>query len=327
MSGSPPLFILIVITQQNEAHPHSRLSSVKLKRVPMNILAPQFRRAPEPPLRHLDTQRRSPLLRVTLQTDEPGIVEIPEMKSPLIAIHVGRPVRLSCRRGRQSHEGLAVHGDIDIVPAGITARWEMKSRDTALLLNLSPALLRQTAESCAIDPDDLEIRNRFQIRDPQIEHIGWALKAEAEAGFPNGRLYLDTLATALAMQLLRNHSSTAAGPALFNGRRGMSPRMVKEVLGYIEDHLGDELSLNSIAALAGLSASHFKVVFRQAVGMPLHQYVIRRRVERAASLLGDDRMAISQVALETGFAHQSHLALHMQRILGISPSELRRRRG
>jgi AraC family transcriptional regulator len=50
--------------------------------------------------------------------------------------------------------------------------------------------------------------------------------------------------------------------------------------------------------------------------------VIKRRVERAKTLLGEG-MPISQTALETGFAHQSHLARHMRRLLGVSPSEVR----
>ena len=80
---------------------------------------------------------------------------------------------------------------------------------------------------------------------------------------------------------------------------------------------------HDVAAVAGLSPSHFKSLFRASVGLPVHQYLIRRRVERAKSLLGEGRMPISQIAFETGFAHQSHLARHMRRVLGLSPKALR----
>ena len=56
--------------------------------------------------------------------------------------------------------------------------------------------------------------------------------------------------------------------------------------------------------------------------MPLHQYVIIRRVERARELLQSSQMPIAEVALEVGFAHQSHLARWTRRLLGVSPKEL-----
>jgi AraC family transcriptional regulator len=75
--------------------------------------------------------------------------------------------------------------------------------------------------------------------------------------------------------------------------------------------------------VAGLSVSHFKTVFRKSLGTPPHQYLIRRRVERAAMQLRRGRIPIEQIALENGFCHQSHLALHTRRVLGLTPQELR----
>jgi AraC family transcriptional regulator len=71
-----------------------------------------------------------------------------------------------------------------------------------------------------------------------------------------------------------------------------------------------------------MSESHLKVGFRESTGMPVHQYLIRRRVERAALLLREGELPINQIALEVGFAHQSHLALHVTRLLGVSPRQL-----
>ena len=150
-----------------------------------------------------------------------------------------------------------------------------------------------------------------KTKDAQIEHIGWALKAEAEAeaGYPSGSLYLDSLATAVATHLVRHHDRKA----LLTAEAHLSPRGLKSILNYIDNRLSENLSSRSIASIAGLSPSHFKVVFRKAMGIPVHQYVIRRRVQRAASLLEFPGTPISQVALEVGFSHQSHMAFHMRR--------------
>jgi AraC family transcriptional regulator len=135
---------------------------------------------------------------------------------------------------------------------------------------------------------------------------------------------MDSLGTAMAACLLDRHSSMAR--AMRAHAQGMSGHRLRQVLSHIEYNLGRELSLKEIAAVAGVSVSHCNAAFRQAVGMPVHQYVIQRRVERAKSLLGEGRLSISQIAAETGFAHQSHLAYHVRRLLGVSPVSLRENR-
>ena len=98
---------------------------------------------------------------------------------------------------------------------------------------------------------------------------------------------------------------------------------LKQVISYIEDNLGCDLSLPEIAAVAGMSASHCKNLFRDSMGRPIHRYVLERRVDRAQRLLRDGALSISEVALETGFAHPSHMAFHMRRAGGSSPKALR----
>jgi AraC family transcriptional regulator len=276
-------------------------------------------------VRILDSDSRSDLLRVILQSYGPGLVETQGLDSAGVAIHVGRPIRLECRHGDESHIGLAIHGDIDILPPSVTLRREMKETDTELLLHTQPELLRRVASESGLDIDAVGILSRFQIRDAQIEHIGWALMAEVEQDYPNGRLYIDSLATALAVQLLSRHSSASREGV--PPKEGLSEKRLKRVLSYIEDNLERNLSLEDIAAEAELSTSHLKALFRKSMGIPLHQYVIRQRVERAATLLREGRLPISQIARQTGFAHQSHLAMHMRRIFGVSPREFRSARG
>jgi AraC family transcriptional regulator len=259
--------------------------------------------------------------RVILRSDEPGVMQVPGLPHAYVAIHAGPSVHVACRRGGYRHAGRAVYGDIDIIPAGTPSIWEMSGKDTALLLRLSPSLLRTAAHELGADPERVEIRNRFQMRDDAIENIGWALKAEMEAGYPSGQLYLDGMALSLAARLVRCHSSLAVEERRLNGR--MAGARLRRVLAYIEDNLARDLSLSELASVAELGVSHLKASFRETVGLPVHQYVIRRRVERAKHLLRDGKLSISQVALEAGFAHQSHLARHLRRLSGVSPRALR----
>ncbi|HYL98301.1 MAG TPA: AraC family transcriptional regulator [Blastocatellia bacterium] len=259
--------------------------------------------------------------RLRLLSDPAGVTEYPASRGTAVSIHVGPSVHIACTRGSYRHSGTAVHGDIDIIPAGTASRWEMKERDTALALILSDNLLETAAEELNICADRAQIRNRFQIRDPQLENIGWALKAEMEACYPSGRLYLDSLAMSVASRLIQHYSSASVEQRKVTGR--LTDRRVRQVISYVEDNLNRDISLADIAAVTGLSVSHFKTLFRESFGLPVHQYLIRRRVDRAKTLLAESNLPISAIALEAGFAHQSHLAQHMRRILGISPSALR----
>src|SRR6266849_4355361 len=76
-------------------------------------------------------------LRLVMASDEPGLVESPASSSTSVAIHVGAPSDMVCSRRGERHHGIAVHGDIDIIPSGTPSRWELKDRDTALILSLS----------------------------------------------------------------------------------------------------------------------------------------------------------------------------------------------
>jgi AraC family transcriptional regulator len=260
-------------------------------------------------------------LRLSMISDRPGFVEFPGASGVIVSLHVGPSVTVDCRRNGERHAGTTIHGDLEIIPPNTPGTWELKSADTALVIAMKLRLLQSIAEQSGADPAQLTITNRFQARDPQIEHIAWALKAEMESGFPSGRLYTDALATALAARVVRNHSSLAR--PVRSPRAAMPARKLRAVLAYIEDHLGRDLTLREIAQVGGVSTSHFKTLFRKAMGMPPHQYVIRRRVERAAMQLRKSDLPIGRIALENGFCHQSHLALHLRRVLGVTPQAVR----
>src|SRR5580692_9302643 len=260
-------------------------------------------------------------LRLSLISDQPGMVEFAGSPRVVVSLHVGTSVAVDCRRGGERHRGTTIHGDLEIIPPNLAGVWELKSQDTALIIGIKLRVLEQIVEESGGDPSKLRIFNRFQARDTQIEHIGWALKAEMESGYPSGRAYTDALATGLATRIVRHHSSLARNSRAT--RAAMPARKLKAVLGYIEDNLGRDLGLGEIAYAAGLSVSHFKTLFRKSLGMPPHQYLIRRRVERAATQLRRGNAPIGQIALENGFSHQSHLALHTRRVLGLTPQELR----
>ena len=79
-----------------------------------------------------------------------------------------------------------------------------------------------------------------------------------------------------------------------------------------------------MAAVARLSPYHFARQFKAATGLPPHQYVIARRVERARQLLqrrGD--LSLAEVAARAGFSDQSQFSHHFKRLVGVTPGQFR----
>jgi len=92
---------------------------------------------------------------------------------------------------------------------------------------------------------------------------------------------------------------------------------------YIEDHLDSEIALEDLAATVHLSAYHFARLFKASTGLPPHQYVIARRIERAKQLLRDDDLSLAQVAARVGFWDQGHFTRHFKRLVGVTPKHFR----
>ena len=107
-------------------------------------------------------------------------------------------------------------------------------------------------------------------------------------------------------------------------RGGLSPTQKNLVCNFIEEHLGEKISLGALSSMAGLSTNHFARAFQQSVGMPPHQYLVRRRVQHVEQMLRQTQLPLSQIALAAGFSDQSHLARHFRRLTGMPPSLARR---
>jgi len=250
-----------------------------------------------------------------------GLIECPPAERHTVNMYIGAPVVAMCRIDGPFLRRLQVPGSIDIVPLGCSAAWEDEGPTTLLKITVSPWLLRTTAESMGLNADRITLAPELQIKDPKLEHIGWALKSSLEAAEPFDRLYAESLGTALAVHLLRRYAKTPHGVP----ERGLTRRQLRAVIDYVQEHLAADLSLAELATIAGVSSSHFKALFRQSVGQPVHRYVIQQRVQHAAALLSREKLRLSEVALQAGFADQSHMARCMRRVMGLTPASFLRR--
>jgi AraC family transcriptional regulator len=226
------------------------------------------------------------------------------------------------------YEGVKRHvappaGSISVVPAGIPARWRWSGHKDSLHVHLEPGLVaRVGAEAFGLDPARVTVPPLDGLDLPPLRAAMAAVDAELTAGGAGGPLAAESLANVVAVQLIR-HVLAPRRPE--RGRDGALPRgRLRAVVEYVEEHLDAAPTLEQMAAVARLSPYHFARQFRAATGLPPHQYVIARRVERAKQFLhaGAD-LSLAEVAARAGFSDQSQFSRHFRRLVGVTPGRFR----
>ena len=255
---------------------------------------------------------RLPALDVLTSPVPSGRFDSPIDHRHVLCLHLGGAVPVTYQTDGIERRGTRLHGQFCVVPAGSSTRWTLSDSATSLLLRLAPEQIAEAADAMHLAQDAGDLAPAIHIRDPRIEQIGWLMQAESSDGYPSGRLFADSLACALAARLLKLGSPQAQ---LVDETKAMPAWRLRKVFDYIEANLGEDLKLASLAEVAGFSVSHFKALFRNAVGMPAHRYVMHRRVERACVCLASG-MNTMDAALATGFAHPSHMTRCIRAIRG-----------
>ncbi|BAN26350.1 AraC family transcriptional regulator [Caballeronia insecticola] len=247
-----------------------------------------------------------------------GVHRVPAMLEHRVGVHVGPPVTAHCHCDGRNLSRVQSHGDADVIPAGLDGQWSDDADCTILRISFTDEFARRTLSQLGGRHAHADIAPRFQWRDPRFQHLAWALRAELEAAHASDALYAESLCIAMIVRLAEAETTLDAKAAKGVLTRGIAMR----VIDHIHAHLDTRLTLTELAHVAGLSVPHFKVLFRETFDMPVHRYVVEKRIERAKMLLLQGRLPISRIALDCGFAHASHMAHWMKRTIGMTPGDI-----
>lgn len=246
-------------------------------------------------------------------------LQLPPINRHFIVAHLSNPCQLSTRWNGVERRSRSVPGNIMIMSAHQGSYWAWKGEIEELHIFLDPHALGDAAAELGDRP--VQLLDGIGLIDRPIMEIALRIRDELAQPGICGRLFARSMTHALALQLLRRHSTLAEREAL--ERLDIPTRRLRAALEYIDAHLCGDLSLDAIAAAANLSTFRFARGFRRALGQPPHQYIIGRRLERARDLLRTTQESIGEVARRVGFATQSHFTAVFSRRCGVSPQRYR----
>jgi AraC family transcriptional regulator len=228
--------------------------------------------------------------------------------------------------GETSVEGLPKSTRRDLahkltfIPAGCPFSGWMKPRVSlqATLFFIDPELLAAQAVGGLVP---LDLRPRLFFDDDQIWQTVDKLKAQIGHEDAEAAAYAQALAAVLAHEIMRLEPD---GPELIAVRGGLAAWQQRRVVEFVETHLSEDISLAALAGLVQLSTYHFARAFKRSFGVPPHRYCIKRRIERAKTLLANPAASVVEVALELGFSGASAFAATFRRTTGRTPTDYRR---
>jgi len=226
------------------------------------------------------------------------------------------------RRLTETQDASVSAGSLGLTPAGPTGEWEFESPVDCLHVYLSNPFLHFCMSQHGLVGSAIELRGAIGFEDSFLREALCDLDRALSMG-KAARLFASTLGMAVGLRVLTHHSNVDLAPRR-DHKGGLSHAKLRLAIEFMHAHLTEDVTLDDVASVTGLSAFHFARAFKQATGLPPHRWLVNQRIVRARELLTRNELALASIALECGFAHQSHFTTAFKKALGITPAAFRR---
>jgi AraC-like DNA-binding protein len=226
--------------------------------------------------------------------------------------------------GRTVQDGVTTPGMVHVTEPAVPARCLFRGPYDVLHLHVPNTLIAECARDMPGHHAPILRSEAVPSKDIVLDWLGRALLEANRVGGAFGQTYADCISMAIVARLL----ASASGVGTSERSRGskLAPWRLKRVIDYVEARLDEPVSLADIASAAGLTRMHFAAQFRAATGLRPHEYLLRRRIERAQEMLVSTGMSLVDVALSVGFQTQSHFTSAFKRYAGQPPRAWRESR-
>jgi len=210
-------------------------------------------------------------------------------------------------------------GDIALCRRHVVGFAQSRDHMKKLRFELSDLHLSEVADEAN---REIELQSIPKLRDSRIRALMTAVNIERASGFPSGQLFLQSIDLALAAVIVQNYALSIKAARPIKG--GLSDVGHRNVIDLVQSRTSEDISLADMAAVTGLSISHFSHIFKRSMGESPHQFVLQQRVQCAKELLVSLNLRVIDIALACGFKTQQHFARIFRKVCGLSPTEYQR---
>ena len=224
--------------------------------------------------------------------------------------------------GRTVQDGITSPGTVHVTEPAVPVRCLFRGPYDVLHLHVPNTLIAECAHDMAGHRGPVLCPQAVPTKDIVVDSLGRALLEANRIGGSLGQLYVECISIAVVARLLAPAKCVATSEQPKWGK--LAQWRLKRAIDYVEARLDEPVSLADIAASAGLTRMHFAAQFRAATGLRPHEYLLRRRIERAQEMLVATGMSLVDVALSVGFQTQSHFTSVFKRYTGQPPHAWRK---
>ncbi len=208
-----------------------------------------------------------------------------------------------------------------ILPADRELAIQWRARPTLLVISFDKTLVERLASEMGVKSGALH--PQFGVRDDDLDTLAMKARLELDFGGASGPLFLEALGVLMAARLLRNDASSKVGRAAAGG---LETGRLRRVIDHVEEQLSENLTLETLSTIAGLSAHHFASAFRASTGVSPHRYILERRIARSIERLSLGKESVTEIAHALGFSSHGHFTTSFRRHTGVTPTTFAARR-
>lgn len=246
---------------------------------------------------------------------------LPGLRGHVVMTYYSQPRNILWRSGQSRIAADTRPGSVTLIPDSVEGCWDIEGDIEVSHVYLTTERMQSCADVLT-GGKAVELVSRVGFDDPVTARILDLLSREAFADDSSSSLFVEQAIDLLCTQLVRGHS--AFGTLAPQPRRGLANWQVRRVTDYMHERFGEDIGLDELAAIAGLSRFHFCTAFRLATGQTPHEWLTHERIERARALLAQPKATVTEVALAVGYGTPSAFAAAFRRITGMTPSAFRR---
>jgi AraC family transcriptional regulator len=212
--------------------------------------------------------------------------------------------------------------EIVLTPAGVRSGWRWHARSKVIVITIEPDKLERFARSeLGLILTRRQLKDVAQAEDADICQAGVMLLDALRMRTTGAEVMYESLARVFLVKLLQRYGEERHEALEFGG--GFTARQYKRVLDFVEANFAGPVTIEEMAAEAGLSPAHFSRLFKQVLGDSPYQFVMDYRVEQAKKMLTDRERPLIDVALACGFSDQPHFGRVFKKLTGLTPREFR----